>query len=490
MAFCKHCGAKLAEGAEFCNQCGQPVTSGVTPEPSTSIQPQAAQQTAASVAAAPTPRKPMSKKTKIGIISACIAIVVIFAAYKVGAVLTSKDRLIDKLQTALNKNDSQAIAKLLSSDDEKLKIDKNSVQGLMNYYKKHPDEVHNLIQSLKSKENSGYKGDEFISLKKDGKILFYDKYVLNIEPVYLDIQTNYKNTEIYVDGKDIGKTKKEDEEKTYGPFVPGIHSLEAKLKTSFVDLHKKDSYTLGDEGTKENIDLELDGEDVTIDLPTEEGSISKAELYIDGKDTGLNLVDNNTFGPVLTDGSMKYSIEVELPFGKIRTDEQPIDDYELTANLVTNELKQTFMDTSVSVAKEWMEAYTTGDMSKLTSATDNYKALIKDRYDFDKSENTAFKGSYLSSIFDQDFYDMYQDEGVWKADVLVKETYKSDFYDPDYESPELEDNENTWDYTLVYDVNQKKWLVDDMSSYYDLDSDNTQTVTNENPTVYTSNWVK
>lgn len=303
--FCKECGKELKKGAQFCNECGtpvrdkkqeqqqehqqqhEPIQSRLTYQNPTPEQPK-------------TPRTPMTKKTKTLLIASGAALVILFGGYELGSTLTSKDRMINKFQTALVNNDAKTVASLLSSDDPKAKIDENSVKSLLDYFKKNPNKISDVIQDLKTESNlydrsgdlapqdiTGMAGSllnqNLIKLEKDGRILFFDRYKININTIYLTLQTNYKNTNLYVDGKEVATSNSQDYQTTVGPFLPGIHEASADLKTNFVDLKTKQEVDAVTSGNQQSVDLSLNGQAVALDLGQNGQNLNlNGKLYIDG----------------------------------------------------------------------------------------------------------------------------------------------------------------------------------------------------------------
>lgn len=500
MKFCKECGHELKEAAQFCNECGTPILSNATRK---DLHQPNKQETSISKPA----KAPMSKKKKSLIISVIAIVILLIGAYKIGAMLTSKDRLVNKFQDALVKKDDKAVIKLLSSNDKQLKINEDSVKGFMSYLKKNPDEVNGIIKNLKEQSSfidsiKNKKADlinrymnsmpeGLINLEKDGKILFYDKYKLNIEPLYLSISTNYKNTDIYVDGKKVGRANTADFEKTYGPFVPGLHNVEAKLKTNFVELAYKNQISVED-GNKQSIDLSLNGENVIVNTEfSEEQSIPlSGKLFINGKDVGIDPFETPEFGPVLIDGSMTVAVEAEFPWGKMKSKDVVIDSDSVDVNLSNNEdFQNNIMETVVQNNRDTLAAYTSGDVTKMLSATQELKSSLTDSINYAKEDGELFKGQYIGTTFDLDSFRLYTSDDKWMLDVTMKTNLNSDTYYKD-EKPELEDNEQTSDVTLVYDDTSKKWLVYSVNDTYFFNDENVKEIKEDKPLEYATTWNK
>lgn len=491
MKYCKECGAELKEGAQFCKECGTPVgenkeTNNTLEEP-TSKQPQE-QATTRHTYEAPNQemtratKTPMSKKRKMSLIATGVALIILFSGYKIGETLTSKDRLIDKFQTALSNKDAKTVASLLSSDDKNLKINEKSVQGLMKYFDKNPDIAANAMKDLKTESNlydqrsdldvpkeaaaNNLLNQEMISLEKIGKILFYDKYTININSVYVTLSTNYKNTELSIDGKNLGKADSADFQKTYGPFVPGIHDAQADLKTNFVDLKTHQEAELINSNRTSSIDLSLDGQDVSVDAGQNGNTNLDAKLFINGKDVGVNPFKKATFGPVLTDGSMNLSLEASMPWGKIKTSEVPIKDTNIQVNLVDDATKKAIMDQIMKFMNEEMQAFTSDNTSKMTTATANGKIDVKNIADSDASNRFFYSQNYEGALesmkfqMDNGFSTQYDSStSTWYMNEDAEGTINEAYFNQG-QTPALQENTKDYTFTLVYDTSAKKWLVE------------------------------
>jgi uncharacterized membrane protein YvbJ len=181
-------------------------------------------------------------------------------------------------------------------------------------------------------------------------------------------------------------------------------------------------------------------------------------------------------------------VEAQLPWGSVKTDEMKIDDTEIDIDLSHNkEFKKVLMNTVHTNTNEWIQAFTAGDTNKLKSVTAEYKQQITDDITEAKEYDTYFKGKFLGSTFDLDSFDLYYEDGVWKSRFDVEEKYLSDFFYED-DSPQLEENSNYVSYELIYDEDNKKWLVNSSSEIYDLYSENLEVIEEKEPKQYVSSW--
>lgn len=488
MKYCKECGSEWHDGAKFCKACGSRADS----------------QSSVQRTAFPEPvKKPLSKKTKWTLIVCGVVLALLFGGYKAEESLTSKERLIQKFESALHEKDAEALSKIITSNDKKLKIDKKSVKSLLAYFEEYPDAANDVISVVKNQsvmmdgkvssiEAADFSGTNMVNLEKKGKQFFlYDHYQLTIAPIYLMIGTNYKDTILYMDDKKIAKADSAQFEKTVGPFLPGVHTLKAALKTDFIDLETKETALFVAANETEYFGIHLDAEEVTVNLlGFDEQTVPKVKYFISGKEVPIESSRQVTFGPVLTDGSMKLAVEAEVPWGTVKTNEIPIDSAEMGVSLANNaEVQKAMMDTAVLFAKEGLEALTTGDVSKFSTASKDIKDEMQDEITSNKEYGSYYKGSYLGSVFDLDSFRLYQESGTWKAELLVNERYHSAEYSAE-EDPELEDYESAMGYYLRWDAKDKKWLVEGYENVWGINTENTKEIIEKNPKVYQTTWVK
>ncbi|PAD34010.1 zinc ribbon domain-containing protein [Terribacillus saccharophilus] len=397
MNFCKECGNELKPGAQFCNNCGTSSSGKPTP--------QRQQQTA--------PKKKMSKKNKIILASVIAVLIILFAGYKTGEAMTSKDKVIDKFETALAEKDAKKLAKIITTDDKELKIDEDSVTGLIAYYNENPEELDILVADMRSQteETVAYATGP-IHLSKDGKkLLLYDNYEINVQPYYITLATAYKDTVLKVDGKEVGKADADDFEKTYGPFVPGTHEVSAALTHDMIEMAATENMNLYSEDTNPYSDLQVEGS-------------------------------------------------------------------------ITEDTKKQIMEQINTVGDQLANAKAAKDTSLLKDAGKPFKQMVQDEIDNLDFWSNSYKGSYLSSEFDLDTFNVTKLDTGWAVTVDVNQTFnEAEIYDE--ESDDLAEQSHELNYTMIYDEKAKKWQAYDADyNYFSSIGDNTKVVENKKPTVY------
>ncbi|KUP35499.1 hypothetical protein AU385_06360 [Bacillus halotolerans] len=473
--FCKECGQKNNEGAKFCKECGTPIGRSSR---------QANQETASTAETRQAPRKPIPKKTIMLWSSIAAACVILFAAYKTGAYLTSKDRLVDKFEQAVNDEDKDQIATLLTPANDRLKLTKQNVKPFLTYLKDHPDKKDELFSLLRAETVQ----KDIVYAEKDGKsLLVFDHYDLKIAPVYFEVTSNYKNTDLYVNKEEAGSVKKADQAQTLGPYIPGEYTVSAKLKNDVVDLVKKeDIQAVGDNSFR--VDLSLEADNVTFSL-ADDMKDGKGELLINGKSIHKDPFKSVTYGPLLTDGSMTAAVEAEFPWGKTKTAGVPIDSKEMELTLIPDQdTQETIMNTIVKTTKQYSKALSDGNTAQMTEASASWKAEVKDNVDSMKNTDSYLKDKYLETDFDLDTFALSQkNDGTWQAAVKGKELHQSANYN-DYTKPEMSDESPSYEYLLSYDKKQKKWMFEDAESTFDSAGTNIKKIKNDHAETYTSAW--
>ncbi|QQF63479.1 zinc ribbon domain-containing protein [Bacillus mojavensis] len=473
--FCKECGQKNNEGAKFCKECGTPIGGSSR---------QANQETASTAETRQAPRKPIPKKTIMLWSSIAAACVILFAAYKTGAYLTSKDRLVDKFEQAVNDEDKDQIATLLTPANDRLKLTKQNVKPFLTYLKDHPDKKDELFSLLRAETVQ----KDIVYAEKDGKsLLVFDHYDLKIAPVYFEVTSNYKNTDLYVNKEEAGSVKKADQAQTLGPYIPGEYTVSAKLKNDVVDLVKKeDIQAVGDNSFR--VDLSLEADNVTFSL-ADDMKDGKGELLINGKSIHKDPFKSVTYGPLLTDGSMTAAVEAEFPWGKTKTAGVPIDSKEMELTLIPDQdTQETIMNTIVKTTKQYSKALSDGNTAQMTEASASWKAEVKENVDSMKNTDSYLKDKYLETDFDLDTFALSQkNDGTWQATVKGKELHQSANYN-DYTKPEMSDESPSYEYLLSYDKKQKKWMFEDAESTFDSAGTNIKKIKNDHAETYTSAW--
>lgn len=92
-------------------------------------------------------------------------------------------------------------------------------------------------------------------------------------------------------------------------------------------------------------------------LTLPEGIDGDVTLYLNGKKTDGILTDDNRFGPELTDGSMTVSVEADLPWGRVNSEDMPITFNSVVLDFIEVDLMEELIETVYKTLVEYMMSY-------------------------------------------------------------------------------------------------------------------------------------
>src|SRR5690625_3882100 len=348
MEFCKHCGKEIKEGIKFCNHCGKNIHDSQTDkapveadkngisdpkdevssesEVSAAIADQSSDKNdkGKKQASKKNPTDPKKvKKKNILIFSGLGFIALIIISFVILNKMNSPSHLIKEFEQAIDAEDSEKLSSILTTEEEGLDINKETMASFINLYVSNKSDLRNMINQLEI-QAEGHGGGYSVypvALVKDGKkLLFIDNYKLNLLPVYINVSTTYEGTDIFVNEEKLATADEEYFRDELGPLTPGIHVVKAVYDTGFFHLDKEKEVEISDPGVASLVDLQLEGDNVSFDLLTNNyDQLSSIGLYINGKETDYDLTEESRVGPLLVDGSMNASFEDTFPLGSINT---------------------------------------------------------------------------------------------------------------------------------------------------------------------------
>lgn len=503
MRTCQHCKEEVSETTKFCNHCGKSLEDKQVHEQEESATSESQQQEEVKQEVEPpvsnqkvtSEKKAPKKKTNIIIISSIAIIVLIIGIAVLGKFQSSVDHLLKDFESAVKDKDAKKLADILTVDHKELEITEESVEGLIQLYESAPSELTYLLNNLQAQATDigGLAKMYPIDLVKDGKrFLFYDDYKLIVNPVYIKVTTDYKDTDIIINDEVIATTDKDDYSGEVGPIMPGEHVVEAVYDTGFFHLTTEEKVKASDPGFAQYANLRLDGTNVSFNLSKNRyDDLKSIKLFINGKDTGWNIAKEDRVGPLLTDGSMNVSFEADLPWGTVRTDDTPLDDSYFTFNLgKSEEFQQTIMDQIILFNEEYVEAYANASPEDLTTTTNDFAVLIAENTIASILQGGEYTGAYHGTDFYTDSFILTQDyDGYWKVTVDTI-TYHEEAYFDKGDKATTEKTEEEIRYELVYDPQSKEWLIDDSDYAGLMEEDKMERYKVEEPVVHTSDWKK
>lgn len=449
MSFCPKCGASVDENAKFCYKCGynlkskssNTVENNKTDDDSESEileKPQKDDKTEIF-------EKPeestynfndkvkdiglvLNKKVTIGVISA-IVIVVVFIF--VGKIISSPQRAVVSFENAVNKNDTNALSKILYTTDGRLDLKSDTINPILQSFKDTPSQLSNTISDLNSQATSLKNGgaenqSSSLYITKIGRtLIFFPKYKIAFKPVFLTVNSNVKGADILINGNKVTKVDSENFSKQFGPYVPGMYNVEGKASGSFGEMDNKAKVDfIGDKKDSETVEA-LKGIYLKVD-----SDYTDNEVYINGKDSKKSVSSGDTIGPVAS-GAKVYAI-INYNGARIKSTSSTLSDNDTSIDFdyskqgeSPEQQKSDISNMITGYAAALADALTSGNEGQITSYMYPGSKLNQQQMD---NINTYYKSG--------SFYERY--------DSAVVNFYKMD---PDGKS-------GTVDATEVYDINE------------------------------------
>lgn len=470
MQFCKECGHELKKDAQFCPECGTPI--GGSQKPPTVQQPE-------------TPKSPrqITLKQKIIVASVAAIVLLVFGGYQIGASITNPERLINRFEEALQEQDANALASLLESSDSRLEITSAGVENLLEVIAASPSSQPYYVDTLRSqaeafKNNDSVYGDTIFTLKKEGKsAIFYDRYIIEVTPFYFSVSTNMVDTEIAFGDEVIAISDQDDYSKEHGPVLPGVYQLTATYQNEFATLETTNQLSLLNPYDQDyHVNLPLHGD--YISLNTEYGDLAlEIEFFIN--DDAITVEQEETFGPVSTDGTLSTHASLSFPWGKVTSEVTPIDRsyiYLEVPKPFTSDLEEALIEMIHTFGEEYAALHDSpDDFSVVTVATDELlNGALADSVDDSGFWHRYWTGEHVKTMIDLDSFYLEHYNDTYYAYVETRIVFNSAtaYDEEDLDEAELDEENNDWQIEFVYDEAEDAWLINHYQNLWSFSENN------------------
>lgn len=432
MKFCYKCGASITEGTKFCPKCGLKLdtelddnkdntsdTSNTDSEDSSDTNNSIELKNNSFI---------FNHKIIISVIVACVIIGTAIFIF-IGNILSDPTNVITSFESAVNKNDTSSLSKILYCSDERVNLDANSIKPLLQDFNTTPSELSDIINTLSSQAlaiKSGHTPSETnnIYIINEGKtLLFFPKYKIAVTPTYLTITSDVKGVNVAVNGKKAITLDSNNSSEQLGPYIPGMYNVIGNVNGDFGNMHNQVKVdTLKSNKKINNVDI-LEGTYLLVS-----STYNTNEIYVNGKDIGKSASNGDTIGPIQV-GATVYATtnydgkQIKSSYSTISSHNKTID-FDYTSEQDSVQRQQTDISDMIS---NYCSALTGAINSKDASSLTAYLYPGSDFY----TQQTSNIQSYPSG-----FYEQY--------DSSVVNSYTMD---PDGES-------GTVNTTEVYDINE------------------------------------
>ncbi|GAA0316019.1 hypothetical protein GCM10008967_03220 [Bacillus carboniphilus] len=477
MSFCRECGHALNSDNQFCPECGKPVEGAVREEPTVAV---TVQETTT------VPRKPMSKKQKFTLFTSGAIIILLAITYFVLKHFASVDFYLDQFEKAVQQEDKDSIVQLVHSFDSRVDVTEESAKDLLAYLKNDPFYKNELFASLRDQaadiENVEIEPyvDGNVLLKKSGKkFLFFDNYEIQLLPYFIEVETNYADASILIDGKEVGKSDSDYFLKSYGPYLPGEYQVKVEYKSELASLDYETTVNLFESSSQTRyVDMWLEGYYLDVYVDDYE-----AGVYLDGNFIGT-YEELGSIGPIDIDGSHTIHVEKEFPWGTVQSEVYDITDtyYEFYVDPITDDLRTEIAQTIYDFEVNRFHSLQTLDSSVITASAE-YKEELANEIQYYIDDEYMYYGTGLNKVtVDKDSLSTYFDGDYYEIEAAGMIEWTGDMYyipsveesGPEYlESITTETQDNLRNYFLLYNHGTGAWEVAGLSwspySSFDID---------------------
>lgn len=286
MNFCWNCGHKNDGDSVFCEECGSDLREGLEGSTEQPVnQPEVPvisnaplnqiEQIPSSYQQPVQPKQPMSKKKKVGLIIVGAGVASIVGLYSYGNYYFSYDQQVSRMIETIKTKDPAKWSEIMVSNDPSYKITSDNLKKMTDYYKddQQKEKFSNLVSNMSTNKNVSD-----LKVKPDGKAFaLFDKYALEVEPVYLTIEAQQPGVTVEIDGKKQGEVK--NKELKVGPLTPGKYAIKGTLKNVSTD-SKADLVQFENTDFETNSHIKLDLHKVSFAVTS---NVEDAEVMVDNK---------------------------------------------------------------------------------------------------------------------------------------------------------------------------------------------------------------
>ncbi|MHA2961941.1 TcaA second domain-containing protein [Priestia megaterium] len=284
MEYCSNCKQQLAKGQAFCTKCGQ--SAATNQEVASAHHPQQEEPQRS-------PRKSISKKTKVLSASILAAVVVLGGGYyAVDKIVMSPRAVSEGFVKALKEKDIDKVKSYINEGQIELSANDEQTKSFVEYLHRNPKVLSSINDGL-SEETASYEetgtldevSDEtqspYAHLQKDGKEWgIFDHYAVRVNPAYANVVSSEEGAIIYVDNQKVGKVNNENGEKSVGPFLPGTHKIKAVIKNEDGSVSDEQSVDMSEEETA-SVYFDWSDYEVNIDDSDDVGNHEEIEAKND-----------------------------------------------------------------------------------------------------------------------------------------------------------------------------------------------------------------
>lgn len=440
--------------------------------------------------------KEKRQRNKLLIFIAIIVIIIMVAGavfYFVGKGKFTPDKKVTAFEDAVKNEDTKELKALLQPHKDSFKITDDNTAALIRYLNDHPDalkEVKNRLneqaeslQSSKSDESSDERYGT-INLSKAGKEwLLFDNYQFEVVPAMIQVTTKNPDVDLLINDDKVTTTSEEDEEASFGPFMPGTYTVKAAFDNTYASVEDEEEINL--------FDIEQQTVAHSFELPLEEIEIKSwyedFNLYVNDKKTDIKVdTEKQSIGEFPIDESVELDIRKEFPWGEVKSDTKTVDgDYIIfnSINVLPEEDEVALMEQINDSVSQYHEALTKNDTSLIKGGLtkDMKKEFIKMVKEA-KKKSPKDKSNLVRAIYKmEDNYPEFDKklDGytlTLKAHYVIHDPYYKGFFNWQSMDEDKKEFLRPRNVTVFYDEDNKEWKISNIEEDNFLISENEEKV--------------
>ena len=327
MKYCSECGHSTQNSQNFCSECGarfnnkstfSDIISSVLKKTKNLIEVLKSEKSRTAI-------KKALKNKKVIFSLVFITSILIFSTVGL-SIISSKSNpknTVKKFQDAIINNDAAKLQDVLYSNDKKLTITEDSLEFILEYLNSNNQIFNSVLENLyldvEYADSISYEGaqslldfNEIFALTIKEKNLFFTKYGITIKPIYINISSNYLNSDILINENLYSSIDDYQDSTLIGPLLPGKFSITLKSKDLFdeeiTETININPASLEEYYSLEEYPLEFFSDYSTLSL---DSNIPEATVFVNGKNTGIQVKDAyENFGPISSYDKIYFAVNI------------------------------------------------------------------------------------------------------------------------------------------------------------------------------------
>lgn len=463
--FCRECGKELKGDNQFCKHCGTPITQDVAPEQASN------KASATNQSNTPVKKPPMTKKNKIMWGAIIGALIILFSLHAWANSHFSQESVLKRYEEAVLKKDTTKLSKLLIREDGS-PISDQEITAFLALIKENKIEYVNGLRSI----------------VYDGKFLgIYDTYKVEVIDQYASYTDYVDGLSFTFNGEDFPVAEEDEQRIIYGPLAPGIYKVDAEFSGDHGETTKEGKVTL-DNSYRDvvSIDMDLPISMVTFYVENHhQFNVSKAYITLNEEEIPLTQEGGtDEFGPFIIDGSQHINVTVDMPWGKITSEEIALDEPNMMINaeLITPKQYDAIVETVTEFGEEYLHALAEESVKPLKMTTRALNEEIERQF----GRSHHYSAKLVTTEIDKESMTVNQTKETPEVNLRVNYNLEADRHQID-EKPALKERGSPWLLSLTYNQKDEVWLVDKMEDLWGWNYDGSFDVKEGSNTLYGAN---